>query len=544
MSASSGSNVVRPGQDGDAPAQPSGEASGELARTVAQLQQAVSLFAAGRHPESLVGFERTLSSVLPSPDLIYSFGVLLFGLEKHEAAVETFSQALALQPAFVDARVHLGRALAALGRHDEALSHYTVALDAAPNHAAAHCHASLALEILNRPQDALNHAERSVEIAPESAEAQFALGQILVIQGRLAPAKVALRRALQLAPFAPAYYRAFGEWFGFGDDPDALAALFALAQQADERPDGDRLHLFFALHKALEDQGRSEEALDYLIAANAIQRRRAPYEEADALGLMARIRAAFGPERLAVLEGAGEPSRTPIFIVGMPRSGTTLVEQILAAHPDVVAGGELTFLSDVVLGDLGAAGPHALDPARLKLMGRRYVARLSQIAPAAVRITDKMPGNFVLIGMIRLMLPHAHIIHVRRDPLDTCLSCFSKLFPRGQPFANDLGELGRYYRGYRSLMAHWRRVLPAGVLLEVDYEDLVKDFQPQAARILAHCGLAWSDACLAFDKAERPVRTASAAQVRQPIYTSSIGRALRYGDRLKPLLEALGDLED
>ncbi len=500
------------------------------------------MFAEGRHQESLVGFEQTLGSVLPSPHLIYSYGVLLFSLEKHEAAIETFNRALAAQPDLIDARVHLGRALAALGRTDQALSQFEAALSAAPDHAGAHCHASFCLETMNRPHDALRHAERSVDLAPQSAEAQFALGQILVVHGRMEPAKAALRCALRLAPFAPVYYRAFGEWFGFGDDPDALEALQALARDAEQRPDGDRLHLYFALHKALEDQGRSEEALRYLIAANAIQRRRTPYDEADALGLMERVRTAFGPERLALLAGAGEPSNTPIFVVGMPRSGTTLVEQILAAHPDVAAGGELTLLSEVVLADI-RAGPDALNPERLRQMGRRYVDRLSLIAPDARRITDKMPGNFVLIGMIRLMLPGAHIIHVRRDPVDTCLSCFSKLFPRGQPFANDLGELGRYYRAYRALMAHWRRVLPEGVLLEVDYEDLVGDFQTQASRILAHCGLAWSPTCLEFDKAARPVRTASAAQVRQPIYTTAIGRGRRYGDLLKPLLDALGDLE-
>jgi len=520
-----------------------GEVAADLAGVVAKLKEAASLFSQGRHQESLVGFEQTLGSMPPSPDLTYSYGVLLFSLERHEAAIETFTSLLASRPAFIDARVHLGRALAALGRNDQALAHYEAALAAAPDHAGAHCYASLCLETLNRTDDALRHAERSVEIAPQSAEAQFALGQILVVHGRMEAAKRALSRALRLAPEAPLYYRAFGEWFGFGDDPGALAALQRLAQNAEHRPDGDRLHLYFALHKALEDQGRPQEAMRHLLAANAIQRRRAPYDEADALALMERVRAAFGPERLAVLAGLGEPSQTPIFIVGMPRSGTTLVEQILAAHPDVAAGGELTCLSEVVLAGAGA-GPDALEAERLRWMGRRYIDLVSPIAPDARRITDKMPGNFVLIGMIRLMLPDAHIIHVRRDPVDTCLSCFSKLFPRGQPFANDLGELGRYYRAYRTLMAHWRRVLPDGVLLEVDYEDLVKDFRPQAARILAHCGLEWSKTCLEFDKADRPVRTASAAQVRQPIYTTAIGRGRRYGDLLKPLLDALGELEE
>jgi len=507
------------------------------------LKRAADLLALGRVQESLQGFEAALASARPAPELLHSYGAFLFGLEKYEAATEKFNQALAIRPEFIDARVHLGRALAALGRHDEALSQLTAALAEAPDHAGAHCYASISLEALNLPAAALKHAERSVEIDPGLAEAQFALGQILVIHGRMDDAKAALRSALQLAPSAPLYYRALGEWFGFDEDAAALERLNALVLKADARSAAERLHLYFALHKALEDQGRYAEGFGYLVKANAIQRRRAPYNEADALGLMDRVRNAFGPEHLAELAGSGEPAEKPIFIVGMPRSGTTLVEQLLAAHPEVAAGGELATLGAVVMAE-AAASSDGLDQMRLQRMGRRYIDLTSAIAPDSQRITDKMPGNFVLIGMIHLMLPGASIIHVRRDPVDTCMSCFSKLFTRGQPFANDLGELGRYYRSYRALMAHWRRVLPQDTILEVDYEALVSDFQPQAARILDHCGLAWSPQCLAFDKADRPVRTASAAQVRKPIYGTAVGRGRRYGDLLQPLIEALEELED
>jgi len=516
--------------------------SASLAGAAAELKRAADMFSSGRLQESLVGFEAAMGAAQLTPALLQSFGVLLFGLERYEAAIEKLNQALAVQPDLIDARVQLGRALAALGRNDEALTQFKAALAAAPDHAGAHCHSSLSLEALNQPAEALKHAQRSVEIDSGLAEAQFALGQILVIHGRMDDGRAALRRALQIAPTAPLYYRAFGEWFGFGDDPAALERLCELARTADARSDAERLHLYFALHKALEDQGRYAEGFAYLLQANAIQRRRTPYDEADALGLIERVRAAFGPAHLAELAGSGERSSKPIFIVGMPRSGTTLVEQLLAAHPDVAAGGELSTLGEVVMAETGQRSD-ALDRTRLRQIGRRYLELLSPIAPDAKRITDKMPGNFVLIGMIHLALPDAQIIHVRRDPVDTCLSCFSKLFTRGQPFANDLGELGRYYRSYRALMADWRRLLPNGAILEVDYEDLVSDFQPQAARILDHCGLDWSPNCLAFDKADRPVRTASAAQVRQPIYTTSVGRGRRYGDLLTPLVEALGDLE-
>ena len=158
---------------------------------------------------------------------------------------------------------------------------------------------------------------------------------------------------------------------------------------------------------------------------------------------------------------------------------------------------------------------------------------------AAARVTDKMPSNFQFAGLIQLALPNARIIHTRRDPVDTCVSCFSTLFARGQPFAYELGELGRYYRTYERLMDHWRGVLPEGVMLEVSYENLVTDFEAQARRILAHCGLEWDEACLAFYKTKRAVKTASAGQVHRPLYSSSVGRGSWYGELLRPLLDAL-----
>jgi hypothetical protein len=175
----------------------------------------------------------------------------------------------------------------------------------------------------------------------------------------------------------------------------------------------------------------------------------------------------------------------------------------------------------------------------LRRMGAEYVAALRTLSPSAARIVDKTPSNFLYLGLVHLILPKARIIHVQRDPVDTCLSCFSKLFWGEQPFSYDLAELGRYYRSYQSLMAHWRTVLPSAAMLEVDYEDLVEDFEPQARLIVAHCGLQWDPACLEFYKTSRPVQTASMVQVRQPIYRSSVGRWRPDEALLQPLLEGL-----
>jgi hypothetical protein len=238
-----------------------------------------------------------------------------------------------------------------------------------------------------------------------------------------------------------------------------------------------------------------------------------------------------------------------VFIIGMPRSGSTLVEQILASHPDVSGGGELKHfgrtLEDIQPNLGGAMTSPVLASAMTEQhfydLGARYLAKLEEIAPSAKRITDKMTGNFSLAGIIHAALPNATIIHTVRDPVDTCISCFSKLFGKGElSYAYNLAELGRYYRHYQELMAHWNRALPPGRILDVRYEDVVNDLEGQARRIIAHCGLEWDARCVAFHKTERPVRTASATQVRQPIYKSGIGRWRLQVPAIAALLKELG----
>jgi sulfotransferase family protein len=245
--------------------------------------------------------------------------------------------------------------------------------------------------------------------------------------------------------------------------------------------------------------------------------------------------------------GLGDPTDVPIFILGMPRSGSTLVEQVLASHPKVFGAGELKDFDQVVKTVFGPDGAVVAYPEflpsfgaeHLRRMGAQYLRRLRQHSADAPRITNKMPSSFFYTGLIHLALPNARIIHTMRNPVDTCLSCFSKLFSGEQNFSYDLGELGRYYRKYTELMEHWRHALPPGVMLDVQYEEVVEDFETQARRIVAHCGLEWDEACLAFHKNKRPVKTASALQVRRPIYQSSVGRWLPYKDQLEPLLREL-----
>ncbi len=235
--------------------------------------------------------------------------------------------------------------------------------------------------------------------------------------------------------------------------------------------------------------------------------------------------------------------RVPIFIVGMPRSGTTLIEQILASHPALYGAGELKTMSDF-------ARTVALDSPdwegallALRKLGQEYLDQVWKLAPEARYITDKMPGNFYHLGLIHLMLPNAKIIHSMRDPMDTCFSCYALRFAHGHEYCYDLKTLGRYYQRYTKLIRHWHDVLPAGRILDVRYEDNVADPEREARRLLGYLGLPWDPACLRFYETDRPVKTASVMQVRKPIYSSSVARWKRFEKHLGPLLDEIGDLE-
>jgi hypothetical protein len=312
----------------------------------------------------------------------------------------------------------------------------------------------------------------------------------------------------------------------------------------------EQVELHFALGQAHADIGSHVRSFYHLIEGNSLRRRSIVYDEARTLGWFDRIRSTFTADLVNGLSGRGNPSPVPIFIVGMMRSGTSLMEQMLACHPDVFGAGELRTLPGLVETLSGTSrDPNAfpelvrsLPGEQFHQLGSDYLAAVTRLT-GKQRITDKLPGNFAFAGLIHMAMPNARIIHMKRDPIDTCLSCFSLLFTENHPYCYDLRELGRYYRAYDAVMGHWRQVLPSRVMLEVHYEDLVGDAENQLRRVLAHCGLEWNDACLDFHDVDRPVRTASAFQVRQPIYRTSIGRWRPYEKLLRPLIEELGLVE-
>jgi tetratricopeptide (TPR) repeat protein len=546
----------------------------------ASLQQAMqtadALLERGRHAEAIAAFDRALALDAGNVAAWANRGLALEALGRDADAAASFERVLALRPDLPEGHFNLGNALVRLKRYDDAVRHYRHAVALLPDFARAHANLGSALFSLQRWPEAIECFERAVTLEPRAAPLHDAIGLTLVrleryaeslssfdnalaidpnyaralsnkaralyVLGRLSQARALIERAIALDPRNSANYLDLSEMKRFAANDPALAAMQKLL--ADMRAPEAQCNLHFALAKAYGDIGNAPESFRHLLAANALKRRTIDYDERAVIGSFERIAQVFTPALMREKSGHGDPSRQPIFIIGMPRSGTTLIEQILASHPRVHGAGEREDFRAAVVSASGRSDyPElvpAMTPADLATLGAAYRASVMASAPAADRFTDKLPANFAYAGLIHLALPNVRIIHTRRNPIDTCLSCFSISFRTAQKFAYDLGELGRFHRAYETLMAHWRSVLPPGVMLDVQYEDVVDDIEGQTRRILAHCGLDFDAACLAFHKAERPVRTASAAQVRQPLYRSAVGRWRPYRDQLQPLFTALG----
>jgi tetratricopeptide (TPR) repeat protein len=521
----------------------------DAAPIAGELRRAASHHIRGELAEAEAIYRSVLAREPDCFHALYFLGVLCHATGRLAEAAERIEKALDVAPRSAEAAWGLGRVRSDLGDFAVAVDRYRRAIVLKPDFPAALNDMGIALHKLGRLPAALGAFERVLALDGHHANASANMSTVLKELGRIDEAVAAARRAIEIEPTKPGYYLVLTESRQLDDGDPHFAAMEALTRDMASLPALDQMHLHFALGKAYRDQGRHEQSFRHLLAANALKRRQIDYDEAATLALLGNIRTAFTPALLSRKKSSDERAATPVFIMGMPRSGSTLVEQILASHPLVFGAGEITAFETVAASIVGKdrtlatleEALSAVTAERLRGLGAAYLARVRSIAPNAERITDKNLSNFRFAGLIHLALPNARMIHVRRDPVATCLSCFSKLFTDGQFHTYDLGELGRYYRAYEALMGHWRRVLPEGVMLEVRYEDVVEDLEQQARRIVAHCGLPWHDACLAFHKTQRPIRTASAAQVRRPIYRNSLGGWRLEDALLRPLLEGLAN---
>ncbi len=523
-----------------------------------------------------------LAALSPKDAMVWNdLGMFHHALGRHQAAAGYLHKALALDPKLAGAHLNLGNVQNACGDLRKAEASYKRALKyqpalagalnnlidiqlklaapeaaentardfvrMAPNLARSHVQLAKALDHLGRHRDAAAAFEQALKLNPDDVRVWMDYAASLANEGQIDAAIAACRKVIGLKPdYVPAYGK-----LALLAKPGPDAAELERMRQLLANPAlsaADQTTLHFALGKVLEDARDFGPAFEHILAANKLKRAQLIYDPVATEKLFADIKSTFSAELIASFAGAGLDEATPIFVLGLPRSGTSLVEQILSSHPEVAGAGELPELRnqiDALCDDLGSPDfarlMRKVTPLQLQAMGQRYLARLRTFSAEARHIVDKVPANFMFAGLIRIVFPKAIIVHCRRNLLDTSLSMFKTHFGDGAVLHSyDMAELGRYCRLYQDLMAHWHQVMP-GVIYDIDYEKLVADQEGETRKLLAACGLDWSDACLDFFNTSRPVRTASIAQVRQPIYNKSVGIAERYGAALEPLLKALQD---
>jgi tetratricopeptide (TPR) repeat protein len=490
----------------------------------------------GRHPNDVAAL-RMLAEVAAR-------------LLRHRDALRLLERCLELAPGFDAARHNYASVLNRQGRAAEALEQCARLLAKEPHHPGYRSLYAAISANLGNYSDSIAAYESVLKAFPQQPKLWMSYGHALRTTGKLSESIAAYRRALSMEP-------TLGEaWWSLANlktlrfsDADMLALRQALART--DLSDEDRLHFEFTLGKALEDAASYEESFARYAAGNALRRKVHGYDPEENSRFVRGSKNLFTKEFFAARAGAGAQARDPIFIVGLPRAGSTLLEQILASHPLVEGTMELPELPRIAreLAGPGRDGEDAtflervasLTGEELRGLGERYLAETRFVRKTeAPFFIDKMPNNCLYVGLIHLILPNAVIIDVRRHPLGCCFSCFKQHFARGQWFTYGLEDLGRYYRDYVELMAHFDDVLP-GRVGRVFYETLISDPEAEIRRLLEHCGLPFDAACLRFHENDRAVRTASSEQVRQPIFRDAMDHWRHYEPWLGPLKQALGD---
>ena len=499
-----------------------------------------------RFAEAQQCYQQVLRANPGNPDALNLMGTLALEARQHQDAAKLFGTAARLVPTSTVYLHNLGLALLALKDFAGASGVLSKALELNAKSVDALCNLGAVQKALNRTDEAKQLFERAVLLAPRNSRALLGLADILTASGDMDRATQLCREVIAAEPDNAAAFIALAAAHRFAESDPEPAAMAALSSRLTRQGRGHPAFLH-ATGKTLTDLGRHDEAFEHFAAAKALASRE--FDLSDYVKRHDEVIRLFTPEFFAAHSGFGVSGASPIFIVGMPRSGTTLAEQICSSHSSVSGAGELASIGQIAH-ELGAS---ERDPAIFSTLVSRmtveqsreiaglYLKQLRLAGGATSRVTDKMPHNFEQLGLIALLFPDARVIHCTRDPIDNCMSCFTHHFNENHGYNTDLAVLGQYYREYRRLMAHWRKVLPLP-MLDFSYEALIENQEGRTRELISFLGLQWEDACLDFHKTERLVKTPSRWQVRQPIYRSSIKQWKRYEQHLGPLFESLGDL--
>ncbi|MBF0358438.1 MAG: sulfotransferase [Magnetococcales bacterium] len=474
------------------------------------LQQAMHFHQIGRLDAAIQCYRKTLEIQHDNVVALSNMSIILFSLGKTDETVSCLQRAVSIQPDYAEAHNNLGNALFSQGKLEEASASY----------------------------------KKAITIQADYPQAYFGLGKIQGDQGKLDEAISSYKKAIALKPdYAKAIYN-LGGLVKYSDRSEIEPMLALLTKETRTE---EKCLLNFSIGKALSDLENYPEAFQYYLKANNLEREAIQFNISDEAKKFSRFQEVFNQDFFKAREEFGSSDVTPIFIVGMPRSGSTLIEQILSSHPDVFGAGELPFFEEVIRqtlpADLINTLPRKISKWQLNdsvRLGDEYISRIRKISSKHRFITDKLPFNFMYVGIIKLLLPNAKVIHSVRSAEDTCFSMFRQNFVGDYSYSYNMKELGQYYRLYSDMMAHWHNTLP-GFIYDLQYETLTANQEQESRKLLDFCGLEWNEQCLAFHKTVRNVQTASNAQVRKPIYSSSVGGWRNYEKELKPLLDALGN---
>ena len=525
-------------------------AAPSTARTIAANVEAVKrLSAAGRWNDAIPLLIEIARLDPRSADAHHDLGVTCLRCGRAADAVLALQRAIELRPRFASALAALAEALDQVARERDAAAAFRRASEAAKEPVDRGIYLAKALMLEDCYEEAERELRRARSLAPTSAMPRYLLGQLAAQRGRFEQAREHLRSAMELAPDDP---QAFADYAIITRMDDAARPLLMRMREAAERPELDealRINLHFGLGKSFNDLGAWEAAFQHYAKGNQLKARSVRLDRRQVERHFDSLIAGFSADGLRrtaelVARPTHRDDELPVLVLGMPRSGTTLVEQVLSSHPTVAGGGELSFWKDTV--DRWTISRRDIDATAIAEAADAYRTVLRRIGPDAARVVDKAPGNFQRIWLFRLVFPNGRIVHCRRHPVDTCLSIYFTHFKGRHDYAYDRGDLAFYYRQYERLMDHWRRVLPSDRFMDVDYERLVTDQEEVTRELIAFCGLQWSDACLAPEHNERAVKTASRWQARQPVYASSMQRWRRYEPwlgELRVLLDAFGPTE-
>ena len=522
----------------------------ELDTDKGRVASALEHLQAGRVEEAVESLQGILRDNPDNVDAMRNLAGIYFSKKLHlDDAEALLRHAVQVAPGFVAAWMLLGPVLMERSKFLDAIDAFSEATRLAPNDAEAWAGLGNAHARASNVEQGVDAFARSVALDPNAPGVQMGYAHVLKTVGDQAGALQAYRAAIREKPDFGEVYWSMANLKVFKFEKQEVAAM----EQQLERDDlktSPEIHLRFALGKAYEDRGDFDRAWHYYHSGNQLQRTQVQYDLNEFEARQAKIMEVFSRDFLAERAGQGCMAADPVFIVGLPRSGSTLIEQILASHSQVEGTAELPILSKIA-SSIGryrrdhVQYPQAVQDLRakdLKAYGEQYLEETRRHrSTGRPYFTDKLPNNFSHIGLVSLILPNAKIINTRRHPLDSCLGAYKQLFGQGQNFTYDMFEIAEYYRQYHAIMTHWHTALP-GKILDVHYEETVTDLEGQVRRVLEFCGLPFEEQCLRYYATERAVKTASSEQVRQPIYRGALGKWRRYEKHLGPWQEALDDI--